>query len=136
MSPDVHLRVAGALQLLIAAAHLAFPAALHWEDELARLSPLNRQLFHVHTLFVCMVLLLLGALSLFAADALSTPTPLARLVTAGIAAFWALRLYCQWFVFAPGLWRGNRARTAIHLLLTLLWSYFTLVYTWARVALG
>jgi hypothetical protein len=136
MSPEFHLRIAGALQILLAALHLAFPARFRWREELARLSTLNRQLFHVHTLFVCVVVLLFGALSLLAPAALLEPSPLARLVLVGIAGFWGLRLYCQWFVFARGLWWGNRFNTVVQALLSLLWIYLLAVYAWARLSLG
>ena len=128
MNPEWHLRIAGALQIALALAHLVFPRRLNWNEELARLSPLNRQIFHVHTLFICVVLVLIGALSLLAPAALMEPTRLARLVLAGIAFFWALRLYCQWFVYDPALWRGRRFETVVHLVATLLWLYLTAVY--------
>ena len=63
MDPEWHLRIAGALQILLALLHLAFPKRFQWKEELARLSPLNRQIFLVHTFFICVVLTLIGALS-------------------------------------------------------------------------
>lgn len=128
MNPEVHLRIAGALQILLALAHLAFPHRFRWPEELARLSLLNRQIFVVHTLFVCFVLVLFGALSLLAPDTLLERTRLAHFVNGGIAAFWALRLFCQWFVYDRRLWRGKRFETAVHVVATVLWLYLTLVY--------
>jgi hypothetical protein len=136
MNPEWHLRIAGALQLALALAHLFFPRRFDWGRELARLSLLNRQMFHVHTLFVCVVLAMFGALSLLAPEALLEPTALSRLVLVGIASFWALRLYCQWFVYDPVLWRGHRFETIVHLACTLLWLYLTAVYVVARLSLG
>lgn len=136
MNPEWHLRIAGALQLALALAHLFFPRRFDWGRELARLSLLNRQMFHVHTLFVCVVLAMFGALSLLAPEALLEPTALSRLVLVGIAAFWALRLYCQWFVYDPVLWRGHRFETIVHIACTLLWLYLTAVYVAARLSLG
>jgi hypothetical protein len=128
MNPEWHLRIAGALQIALALLHIVISRQLNWRDELARLSLVNRQIFHVHTLFICVVLVLIGTLSLLAPDALLEPTQLTRLVLLGIAGFWALRLYCQWFVFDRTLWRGRRFETVAHLLATLLWSYLTAVY--------
>lgn len=136
MNPEWHLRIAGALQLALALAHLFFPRRFDWQRELARLSLLNRQMFHVHTIFVCVVLAMFGALSLLAPEALLEPTALSRLVLVGIAAFWALRLYCQWFVYDPVLWRGHRFETIVHIACTLLWLYLTAVYVAARLSLG
>lgn len=136
MNPEWHLRIAGALQIILALLHLAFPRRLRWPEELARLSLLNRQIFHVHTLFVCVVLAMIGALSLLAPAALLEPTALSRLVLTGIAAFWALRLYCQWFVYDASLWRGLPVQTTVHIVFSLLWIYLTAVYAGVRISLG
>ncbi len=136
MNPEWHLRIAGALQLALALAHLLFPRRFNWAQELARLSLLNRQIFHVHTLFVCVVLAMFGALSLLAPEALLEPSALSRLVLVGIAGFWALRLYCQWFVYDAVLWRGRRFETAMHAVCTLLWLYLTAVYVGVRLSLS
>lgn len=136
MNPEWHLRIAGALQIVLALMHLGFPRRFNWAEELARLSLLNRQMFQVHTLFVCLVLLLIGALSLLAPAALLEPSALSRLVLLGIAIFWAVRLYCQWFVYDPALWRGRTFETTVHAVCTLLWLYLTAVYALARIGFG
>ncbi len=136
MNPELHLRVAGVLQILLALLHLDFPRRFAWRVELGQLSLLNRQMFHVHTLFVCLVLALFGALSLFAPAALLEPTRLARLVLAGIAVFWLVRLYCQWFVYDSQLWRGKPFEMAMHCLFSLLWGYLVAVYGGAWYSLG
>jgi hypothetical protein len=128
VSLDLHFRIVGALQIVIAALHVTFPKRLGWKEELQRLSLLNRQIFVVHAIFVCVVLLLMGGLSLFAPDALLEPTRLGRFVLAGFTAFWALRLAFQWFVYDQRLWRGSAPNTLIHLVATALWVYFTVVY--------
>ncbi len=135
MNPEWHLRIAGALQIVLALAHLLFPRRFKWSEELSRLSLLNRQIFYVHTLFVCFVLLMIGALSLLAPAALLEPSELSRLVLLGFALFWALRLYCQWFVYDRALWRGRPFETVVHAICTLLWLYLTAVYTMARISL-
>ena len=131
MSLELHLRLAGALHLVLAALHVVFPKRFHWKEELARLSLLNRQMFLVHTGFICLVLVMLGSLSLFAPHALLEPTPLSRLVLGGIATFWGLRLLVQWFVYDARLWRGDRFNTAVHVAFSVLWAYFAAVYAGA-----
>ncbi len=134
MNLEFHLRVAGSLQIALAGLHLFFPERFNWREELARLSLLNRQIFIVHVLFICVILSLFGALSLFAPQALLQPTPLARLVLAGLVGFWALRLGVQWFVYDASLWKGRAARTAIHWAFTALWVYLVAVYAGALAA--
>ena len=136
MNPEWHLRLAGALQIILALLHLAFPRRIHWKEELARLSPLNRQIFHVHTFFVCVVLVMIGALSLLAPETLLEPSRLSRLVLGGFATFWGLRLFCQWFVYDAALWRGQAFNTTMHVLCSLLWLYLTVVYVGAMRSLG
>lgn len=114
--------------MLVAVLHLAFPKRFHWDEELARLSLLNRQIFRVHVLFICVVLVFFGALSLFLTEALLAPSPLARAVLMGFTAFWSLRLYVQLFVYERALWRDSRFNTGMHLLFTVLWVYLVTVY--------
>jgi FtsH-binding integral membrane protein len=122
------LRVAGAGLLLLALLHLAFPRRFHWDEELQRLSLLNRQMFRVHVLFICVVLVFFGCLSLFLAEALQQPGPLARGVLLGFTGFWGLRLFVQLFVYDSSLWRADRFNTAVHVLFTAWWAYLTAVY--------
>lgn len=122
------LQIAGAIQIVLAITHAFFPKRFQWKEELARLSLLNRQIFMVHTSFICFMLIMMGALSLFASDALLQPTTLSRLVLGGIASFWFLRLIFQWFVYDWRLWWGNGVNTAIHVLFTVMWTYLTSAY--------
>ena len=132
MNPELHLRIAGAIQIALVLLHFVFPQRFHWREELARLSLLNRQIFHVHTIFICLVMVLLGALSLCAPEALLEPTRLSRLVLTGIAVFWAARLVCQWFVYDVSLWRGQTFNTVMHGVFTVIWIYLTGVYALVR----
>ena len=128
MSPELHLRIAGVLQIALAALHVTFPRRFAWKEELGRLSLLNRQVFVVHTAFICLVLLMFGALSALASETLLTPTPLSRLVLGGISAFWTLRLVVQWCVYDRSLWRDHAFNRRVHFAFTALWLYFALVY--------
>lgn len=136
MSAELHVKFAGAVLLLLAAVHLTFPRRFNWREELARLSLLNRQIFQVHTFFICLVLTLMGALSAFGAALLLEPTPLARLVLLGFAIFFGVRLVCQWFVYDSALWRGQRFNTFMHVVFSALWTYLTCVYAYACWSLG
>lgn len=134
MNLEFHLRAAGAVQVALAAIHLLFPKRFAWKEELPRLSLLNRQIFLVHTFFICVVLVLFGSWSFFLAPDLLRPSPLSRPVVGGIAVFWLLRLFCQWFVYDPSLWRGDRRNTRIHWAATAVWIYLAAVYATASFA--
>ena len=124
----VHLRVAGALLLTLACMHVFFPRRFDWPADLAKLSLLNRQIFIVHCVFIVLILLLMAALSIFAAPLLLRRDPLAAVVSGGLAFFWFCRLVAQFFVYSPKLWRGNRFNTAMHMLFSVLWTYLVAVY--------
>jgi hypothetical protein len=130
VSLALHLRIAGALLLLLAAAHPFLPRHLGWREDLAKLTLLNRQIFLVHVGFIVLILVLFGTLALvFTAD-LVAPSRLARAVLGGLALFWLLRLVTQHLVYDRSLWRGNRRNTAVHCGATLLWLYLTIVFGW------
>jgi len=45
-----------------------------------------------------------------------------------ICGFWLLRLYCQWFVYQPRLWRGKPLETFMHYWFTLVWIFLVAVF--------
>ena len=130
MSLELHLRIAGILLILLAAAHLSFPKELGWREDLAKLTLLNRQIFQVHVGFIMLILALFGTLALgFTAD-LVAPSRLAKAVLGGLTLFWGLRLITQQFIYDRRLWLGNRRNTVLHILASLLWLYLTVVFGW------
>jgi hypothetical protein len=128
MDLEFHLRLAGILQVALAGLHVFFPKRFEWKSELSRLSLLNRQVFISHTFFVCLTLVLMGALSLFATEELLERGRLARMVLGGFGIFWGIRLLFQWFHYDWRLWLGNRFNTLMHFLFTGLWTYLSAVY--------
>ncbi|MDB6016952.1 MAG: hypothetical protein JWR19_1441 [Pedosphaera sp.] len=129
MNLNFHIKVVGSLMLALAFAHLYFPRRFAWREELAKLSLLNRQIFLVHCFFIVLVLVLCGLLSLFYTAPLLQPSPLARAVLCGLVIFWAARLCIQFFIYDSKLWRGHQFNTVMHILFSLLWAYYTAVYT-------
>lgn len=119
----VHLRIVGVLMVLLVVMHLFVPAKLRWREELARLSPINRQIFQVHTMFIVLLLAMFAVLFAGYAEALLAPGPLSRAVLGGLTIFWTLRLLTQWFVYSPEVWRGNRCNTAVHAVISVVWIY-------------
>jgi steroid 5-alpha reductase family enzyme len=131
MSAELHLRIAGAMILALAALNLGFPKRLGWREELQRVSLLTRQVFAVHAAFIILLLVLIGVLSLVFADALVDGTRLGRVILTGLAVFWGARLVTQLFVYDRAIWQGDRFRTAMHVAFTWVWSYFVFVYVYA-----
>ncbi|MBL8021720.1 MAG: hypothetical protein JNM27_18755 [Leptospirales bacterium] len=118
----------GVLQIGLAILHLLFPARFNWREETARLSLLNRQIFYVHTFFVCVILVLFGLLSVFFASELLRGDLFSRAISGGISAFWFMRLLAQLFVYDSALWKGKTFETTVHIAFILLWIGLTSVY--------
>ncbi len=124
---EIHLRISGGIFMLLALLHLFFPKRFNWQDELAQLSLLNRQMMQVHTLFIGLTVFGMGLLNVFYAREL-IQTPLGKGICFGLAIFWTLRLFIQLFVYSRELWKGKKFETAIHVVFTLLWLYCASVY--------
>lgn len=127
---ELHLKLAGMLLILLGLSHVFFAQRFQWKEELERLSLLNRQIFYVHAFFIALIVVLFGALALFYTETLIEKTALARVVLGGILIFWTCRLWIQFFGYDASLWKGDRFNTVVHVLFSLLWTYFIGVFGW------
>ena len=127
MSLTFHLRCAGVILILLGLAHAGFGRRLNWETDLEKLSLANRQIFLVHCFYIALILVMLGALSLFMTPYLLRVNPLTQAILGASTLLWTIRLYIQWFVFDSSLWREQRFNRRVHCLLTSLWIYFAAV---------
>jgi len=89
------IRATGVLLWVIAAANLFVPAKLDYAQNLARLSPIVRQVFVIHSLFVVLVVIGSGGLCLFLAPRLIAADPLSIAVSTFLSLFWSLRFVLQ-----------------------------------------
>lgn len=102
------LWLAGFVQVAIASANLFLPAKLKYRENLCRVSPIIRQIFVVHSLYIVGVVLVLAVVTFgFAAD-LASGRGLGRFLAAAIAAFWLLRAPVQLLYYDAVLRRENR----------------------------
>lgn len=118
---ELALRAAGIGLITLSWAHIPIGRHLQWREEAVRLSPMNASVFHVHTLFICVVLMVMGVPALLDPGIYLQPTRAGLWLTWSYAAFWALRLYVQWFVYSADLWRGKRMETGWHWFFTVVW---------------
>jgi hypothetical protein len=122
------LRIAGAMLLLLAAMHGPISRGLKWSEESLLLSPVNAAIFRVHTLFICLILLLMGL------PCIADPWVFLQRTRAGswlawtFAAFWTARLYVQLFVFPRTLWLGKRFETKVHFIFTVIWIFLAALF--------
>ncbi|MBC7922493.1 MAG: hypothetical protein H7Z75_15545 [Ferruginibacter sp.] len=125
---EMHVRLIGATQILLALLHLTFRKRFDWESDLSQLTLLNRQVFYAHTFFIAFTVFLMGLLSLLAAKHLIVRSPLGTFVAAGMGLFWLARLYCQFFYYDKRLWANQPFNTAVHIAFGFAWIWYTLVY--------
>ena len=116
------LRVAGAGLILLAGLHVPIGRHLKWRADAARLTPVNASIFHVHTFFVCFVLVMMGLPCLVDPAAFLENSRAAAWLAWSFSAFWTTRLFFQWFVYPWDLWRGRRMETIVHVLCTIAWA--------------
>jgi hypothetical protein len=113
--------------LVLAIIHVAFPKRFDWKKECGSLSLINKQMMYIHTFFIGLVIFLMGLLCISASSDLVN-TALGHTVCLGLFIFWGIRLVIQFFGYSPDLWRGKKFETMMHVLFSLLWTYFSLVF--------
>jgi len=123
------LKIAGGVQIAILLASTLVPKVLSWRDNLAALHPFLRRLFWVYGVFIALVVLCFGVLTLCFAGELAAGGGLGRGLAGFIGIFWSARLIVQFFVFDPrpfltnGFYRlGYRSLTAAFVFLVIVYA--------------
>jgi hypothetical protein len=93
------IQTAGILQLVIAFANFFAPRKLYYRKNLALVSPIIRQIFTIHCIYIVIVLTGLGLLCLFFPHELCGASALGRFLCAFLAVFWGLRVPIQFFYY-------------------------------------
>jgi hypothetical protein len=124
------LWAAGAVQLVIIAANFVLPKKLRCRENLARVSPMIREVFIVHWVYIVLVLGIFTSLSFWFAPELAGASRLGRYLSAVFAVFWLLRVPIQVFFYDPELRKQNRFGDAIFLIA---FSYLGVVFSVAAL---
>ena len=124
---ELHFKIIGYLLLVLATVHIIFPRYFNWTVELRSLSLVNRQMVYVHTFFIALVLLLMGLLCITSTKELIS-TSLGKKISFGLGIFWIARLFIQFFGYSCELWKGKKFETAVHIIFSLLWTYFSILF--------
>jgi hypothetical protein len=99
MNLPLYLQAAGVLQLIVAAANFILPTILRYEENLSHVSRIIRQIFHVHALYIVIVLTGLGLACLCLPHELLGPGLLGRCLCGYLTFFWGLRVLIQFFYY-------------------------------------
>lgn len=122
------LRVAGAGLILLAIVHIPIGRHLKWREDVAKLTPVNASIFHVHTFFICLVLVMMGLPCLLDPSIFLEKSRAGAWLAWSFSAFWFIRLYVQWFVYQADLWRGKRMETIVHWWFTFVWTALAVLF--------
>ena len=125
--------VSGILHFGTLLASAAVPQVLDWKGELQKLDKLSRQLIWVHGLFIVLVIVGFGILTISFPAELASGTPLARGVCLFIALFWSARLGIQAFVFDARPFLTSTFLKLGYQGLTLVFIYQAVVMFWAAL---
>lgn len=104
---ELLLWAAGLLQLVIASANVVVPRILHYRENLARVSPIVREVFVVHAGYIVLVLIAFGIISMVFGSELAGGSALGRFLCGFLALFWFLRLPVQ-LAYDPAIRRKYR----------------------------
>ena len=124
---ETHFKLIGVLLIGLSLIHLIFPSFFNWKEELENLSLINRQIMKVHTLFIGVIVFLIGALCLHSTNHL-IKTDLGKTISLGLGIFWFIRLFIQFFGYSNKLWKGKKFETVVHILFSILWIYLTIIF--------
>jgi hypothetical protein len=125
------LWMAGAIQLAIIAANFALPKKLRCRENLVKVSPMIREVFVVHWLYIVLVLGIFTTLCFWFAPELAGGSRLGRFLSLAMAIFWLLRVPIQLFFYDREIRRQNRLADVVFLLT---FSYLGIVF--GAAALG
>ena len=102
------LWLAGCAQIAIAFANLFLPRKLKYRENLSHVSPIIRQIFVVHSVYLVGVVILFAVLTFGFSRELASGHGLGRFLAAAIAVFWLFRAPVQLFYYDSTLRRENR----------------------------
>ena len=128
------LQMTAAMQLGIAVLNLFLIRLLKWQEDVARMQLLVREVFRVHAWFISITLAIFGVMTWRFVDEMAGGTnPVCQWLAAGIGSFWAVRTVLQVFYYSSSHWRGQLGRTLVHIALLLLYGGFAAAYLWAAL---
>lgn len=129
----INIEIIGWLLILLSLIHGVFPRYFKWPQNLVSISLINRQIIYIHTLFIALMLFMMGLLCITSAQDL-IQTPLGKRVLLGLSLFWIVRFVVQFLGYSSLLWKGKKFETTMHILFALAWAYFSTTFVYAYLS--
>lgn len=125
------LWIAGLVQLAIALANFVLPGKLRYRENLARVAPIVRQIFVVHSGYIVGIVVLFAAITFGFASELASGRGLGRFLAASLSLFWFCRIPLQLLYYDSDVRRMNRAGDVA---MTVALAFIASTYAWAALA--
>jgi hypothetical protein len=120
--------ISGAGQLALAVGSLTIPRVLKWNEKLAAIEPLLRQMFWTYAGYILSINISFGIISLIAPSELINHSNLARYLTILIAIYWLARVLIQVFYFDKSSAPRGQIYVLGEILLMTAFVFFSLSY--------
>ncbi len=121
---------AGVVQLVIAAANIFIPKKLSYGDNLIKVSPIFKQVFIIHAVYIVWVLLAFAAMCFLYPQELISGHGLGRFMSGWMALFWGIRVFIQRFYYDDAAKKLNRPAD---IGFTLAFAYLGVVFAIAAI---
>ena len=128
---EVHLRVAGVLQWLVAFSNLFAARIFRYRENIAKVSPFVREVFIVQNIYIMATVITFGILCVGFAPELAGRSALGRFLSGFLAIFWGGRIVIQLFFYDKDV---KRSRPILNI--AFLVTFIYLCGTFAVAALG
>ena len=129
--PLPYIWAAGVLHLFVASVNFFAIRQFRYRENLAKVSPIVREVFWVQNFYIVAVLIAFAALCFGFAPELAGQCNIGRFFSGFLAVFWGMRVVVQVFVYDSRVKRQNPRWNAIFLTA---YGYLTVVFTLAAVA--
>lgn len=130
---ELTLYLGGVIHFLILLASVMAPRVMKWDVHLAKLPTMLRQMFWVYGVFIVLVIVSFGTLTLMNVPEMASGQGVGRGLCLVIAIFWAARLVVQLFIFDVGPFLTNWFYRLGYHLLTLAFVMLVSIYGYAAI---
>ncbi len=127
------IQLAGIAQITLALGSILIPKLLNWRAELLKPSVLIKQMFWTYAVYILVINISFGLISVFASHDLSDGSDLATMVTGFIAVYWISRLSIQFFYLDRHAFPKGKLYTIGEALLVFVFITLSAVYTFAFI---
>ncbi len=129
MNLEFFLKFCAVIQMGIAILNLFLVRIMNWKEDLNRLPLLIREVFHVHSWFISLILTLFAVMTWrFGAEMARGTNPACTWLAGGIGIFWLFRAFLQIGYYSSSHWKGRVDRTLIHIACLIVYGGMALVY--------